>query len=608
MRNITREEIKEYLREVLTKDRAIVIAVKGKWGIGKTFFIKELLKELKGKYVYVSLFGKSNVKEVIQEMILQLYSWNKAIFKIKEFLGLTDIAVSGETESKSISLSLTTSTIASLLSILEKKDFKEVIIAIDDLERTKIDIDQILGLINQLKEEKNSKIILILNEDQVDDESYKKYKEKCIDIEILFDPTFNENFFLLKKLIKKDEKDGKEEFILKIIKDYFEEIEKLGYKEKNLRILSYIFFKLKEVNFIQEIDLESYLKESIFKTLAYLFYIKKRPTLAISSLKELKDFLSIQKTETIQELAREISGITKEKDTKKENKRFTDFKKLQPQDNILHLENEEFFCRLLEFWESEILTRKLQTSIIESLKSYQSEIQSIRNLKEKAGFIENVYRNYILNLNYTEEDFIKDTWKFLEENKEFLLKITDIWNIIFLIEKLIHFDPSNKDKYLDFAEELFISYINNRIKLNKEFLFEPDSEIHLVIKRLTEMGISNDTLNEYYIIYKNEYINHFQALGCEDLFRYIKQIIHASGWNFSDLEIVNSISKEKLKSCLYETGDLSLIIDFFKYRSKSTDFEDLKKILIEILDELKKESAYKRKIEELESIFKIKIC
>ncbi|MGI7583031.1 hypothetical protein ACNF7N_00230 [Campylobacter coli] len=76
-------------------------------------------------------------------------------------------------------------------TIYNKKFLKNIIVCLDDLERKsdKLDIKDILGLINQLKEEK-CKVILISNKDELsnnkekDKEIFDTYKEKCIDLNI----------------------------------------------------------------------------------------------------------------------------------------------------------------------------------------------------------------------------------------------------------------------------------------------------------------------------------------------------------------------------------------------------------------------------------------
>ena len=68
---------------------------------------------------------------------------------------------------------------------------KKAVICIDDLERkgNDISVKEILGLVNQLKEDRQCKIILISNEDQfneADHLDFKKFMEKIIDIRFRF--------------------------------------------------------------------------------------------------------------------------------------------------------------------------------------------------------------------------------------------------------------------------------------------------------------------------------------------------------------------------------------------------------------------------------------
>lgn len=393
MRSISKREIEEYLDKVLHEDRPLVIAIKGKWGIGKTFFIKEFLEnKFKDKYVYTSLFGKNDVREVIQEIVLNLYSRNQLINKIKRLLGLTPGTASYQTDINkdvSFNLSIGTSLFYSLLSLAEKKDFSGVIIVIDDLERTQINIDEILGLINQLKEEKSSKVILILNEEEIDKENYKRYKEKCIDTEILFDPSLDEIFSLFKNIINKGNQEKIDEYeeIFSNIENYFKELEEKGYRERNLRIFLYIFYKLKEVAFIKDLRIDDYIKETVFQTLVFLFYIKKRNTLAITSEKDLEDYLTYQEKEGLRRIVKNYLTNTKKQQEDTEDEKFSEFIKLQPSKNIFHLRNKEFFSNLLEFWETEIMTENLQNSIKRSLELFQREIQNEAKLKEKSGSV-----------------------------------------------------------------------------------------------------------------------------------------------------------------------------------------------------------------------------
>ena len=41
------------------------LLIDGKWGCGKTYELKQYLKEAKDQYVYISLFGLKNYEEIV---------------------------------------------------------------------------------------------------------------------------------------------------------------------------------------------------------------------------------------------------------------------------------------------------------------------------------------------------------------------------------------------------------------------------------------------------------------------------------------------------------------------------------------------------------------
>jgi uncharacterized protein YydD (DUF2326 family) len=71
--------------------------------------------------------------------------------------------------------------------LLDKQDFKDIIVCFDDFERlsSSMELKEVLGLISELKEQKNCSVVMILNEDELRDnkETLDKYKEKLIDYE-----------------------------------------------------------------------------------------------------------------------------------------------------------------------------------------------------------------------------------------------------------------------------------------------------------------------------------------------------------------------------------------------------------------------------------------
>ncbi|WP_157201692.1 hypothetical protein [Massilia sp. Root335] len=76
---------------------------------------------------------------------------------------------------------------------------QETLICIDDFERqTYLKPEEILGLINELKEERGCKIALIFNSERLScADVYRSYREKVVDFEVSYAPTVREAFDLV---------------------------------------------------------------------------------------------------------------------------------------------------------------------------------------------------------------------------------------------------------------------------------------------------------------------------------------------------------------------------------------------------------------------------
>ena len=250
---ITDEEICELILRYIRKENTeYAILIDGKWGVGKTFFIKnslkvKLQKEIKKtcRYkgiIYMSLYG---IKDITQ---LE----NKIIYSIIE----NGILSNNERKTSKMLINGAKTYINSL----EKKDsimdlikmFQEIskyIIIFDDLERCMISITELLGYINELIEHKNVKTILIANEDKMaevessyQNKEYYEIKEKLIG-EVIY---YNPNIEIILDYICDEEK---EQLISRIIKDnkykVIEIMQKFNYK--NIRTLKICISKFKTI-------------------------------------------------------------------------------------------------------------------------------------------------------------------------------------------------------------------------------------------------------------------------------------------------------------------------------------------------------------------------
>ncbi|CNG50912.1 hypothetical protein [Yersinia kristensenii] len=197
------EIIKKQIRYFVGTNTPEVMAIKGDWGVGKTFSWKKFLNDNKDsmsldKYAYVSLFGVNSLdsfkyaifENVIHKKLIGTEA-NLDTFKENTSSILNKFSRRNLQHIKTVPLVKNFTTSIDSISFLS---INKTLICIDDLERkgSGLDIKDILGLISQLKEQKNCKIVILLNDSVSDLDDYHKYKEKVIDIELKFAPTAEE--------------------------------------------------------------------------------------------------------------------------------------------------------------------------------------------------------------------------------------------------------------------------------------------------------------------------------------------------------------------------------------------------------------------------------
>jgi GTPase SAR1 family protein len=182
--------IEEYLDYYcgLSHSPEFAVLLKGQWGAGKTWFINNYCEKLKAKNqqcLYVSLYGMTSFSEIeeafFQELHPILSSKGMAIAgKIcKGFLrGALKFDIDNDTKDDGTwNVQIPDFDLPEYL-----KDADKRILIFDDLERCKIDINNILGYINSFVEHKGLKVIIVAHEDELIkvDDRYKVIKEKLI--------------------------------------------------------------------------------------------------------------------------------------------------------------------------------------------------------------------------------------------------------------------------------------------------------------------------------------------------------------------------------------------------------------------------------------------
>ncbi|WP_257224691.1 MULTISPECIES: P-loop NTPase fold protein [unclassified Acinetobacter] len=209
MNHSQEQRLEEIFRKNANKE--IAIAITGCWGVGKTFFWNnffrsQTIKEFdtkenfyyeiskqqylnvfeNKKYAYVSLFGIESLDALKNEIAIKL-GWNPYSQYKHAHYGIPQLLKNTLNQFKDIKLShYGVSSSSRLIESLLFSQVKNAIICFDDFERLseKLKIQDVMGLANQLKLERNCQVVLILDEDKAEGENKKKYaeyKEKLID-------------------------------------------------------------------------------------------------------------------------------------------------------------------------------------------------------------------------------------------------------------------------------------------------------------------------------------------------------------------------------------------------------------------------------------------
>ena len=199
-----------YLDEYLKMDTPqFAVMITGKWGCGKTYYIKERIRiwnkakvssgkdTIVLKPIYVSVNGLSSISSVVKKIRTALnpilYSKGAEVAKkvaltALQVLTKSRVDIDGDGSGEDLKNLLDAE---GLLEIF-KSDSNAIkgnrVLIIDDLERCKIHLDEIFGFINDIVEHSNSKVVLICDEDKLREVvineklsvEYDNFKEKLV--------------------------------------------------------------------------------------------------------------------------------------------------------------------------------------------------------------------------------------------------------------------------------------------------------------------------------------------------------------------------------------------------------------------------------------------
>lgn len=145
------------------------IMLDGQWGIGKSYFIRnklypQLNKRENINCANISLYGIADLAEVSKSIYLQLRLHLEKESSEKD--AAKSLAVSTVFRSISGHLKITTSE-KKLRKLYHSIDLTNAFIILEDIERSSIDILDILGYVNDLVENSHAKVLLVANEDAI---------------------------------------------------------------------------------------------------------------------------------------------------------------------------------------------------------------------------------------------------------------------------------------------------------------------------------------------------------------------------------------------------------------------------------------------------------
>ncbi|MCT7595198.1 P-loop NTPase fold protein [Aliarcobacter butzleri] len=508
---ITTNIIQDRLIELLNSTQSFGIALNGKWGVGKTFFWNQLIEEKFStkKTAYISLFGVETIQQIKNDLLLQIYTQNGFVKKIKDKVG---------------SFKLYGMDISLALSWFEKKDFENVIVCFDDFERIsdKLKLKDVLGLISELKEQKKCTVVLILNKKELKDEDLSKYKDKIVDYDFNYEPTVVESFSLIKDNLK-----SFKQYPL----EYFQrhEINNIRIMKRVINALNdYVYFEnlVKDYKNIEEELVENILEIS-----------------TINALELSVDFETLSKYSNpydLDEFSKQKYGEPKQEKQKNEN--YEKLLKYINKKNVGYFYISDITFNIIDYIKNSIVDKdSLQNSINERIKKekYSSIQEQIRKCTHKARY----------DLNYSYNQYTKDLFNILESNQNNITEIINADNFLFYIQQLEEFDSENIEKYKKFAIDLLKKYLYIELKGDRY-----SSWVNQTISNIKNFDIAlNDYYNDFEKNMKNEKIS-----SLESITNLMLNPIRKSSWG-EEPHLLAQVKEDDIEKYFYQ--DMNFVDD-----------------------------------------------
>ena len=279
---MNQNELNEYIKHYLEKDKTqSAIMLSAPWGTGKSYYINNVLVPYLSKYgkkvIIVSLYGLKDIKEISKSIFFEskfkLANKNSAGINTGKIIAKT--VIQGVASFFGVDLNVEEKDLEKLYSSI---DLSDELIILEDVERTQIDILELLGFVNSLVERDSVKVLLVTNKDEIltydetengkkqeydkKTKEYLKIKEKTIGDTILFNASTRDAI----KNILSSFNNGKLNNIVCEHKGIIE-IEDIMEKTNSFNLRSFIFGCQKTIDIFEQIDEE--LDDDFWKSIFY---------------------------------------------------------------------------------------------------------------------------------------------------------------------------------------------------------------------------------------------------------------------------------------------------------------------------------------------------
>ena len=160
----------EFILNYATKDKTLsALMLTSPWGTGKSYFINNellgFLKEKGIKCLIVSLYGLNNLQDLSKAIFIESkcrkFNHKNLVLESTKIIATT--VAKGIASFWGINLDISRKQLEKLYKSL---NFSKTLLVLEDLERSSIDVKEVLGFVNNLVEHDGAKVLLVANENE----------------------------------------------------------------------------------------------------------------------------------------------------------------------------------------------------------------------------------------------------------------------------------------------------------------------------------------------------------------------------------------------------------------------------------------------------------